>query len=156
MQNRYPIGYLTNKEIYPKYSTFNKMIEFELEEAKHTKKNRLVSALVCGAKQDIKKSELLLRLRREHEIVEKKLEGCLNEIAQTEMLIHNTKDDIEVLKDEIGVEESQLMRRILRQRKYRCISLNSSNIACDDVTGVSGNSVSSVALSEGENCYIHS
>lgn len=47
------------------------------------------------------------------------------------------------------------MRRVLEGRKYRCVSLNASNVMCDDVLGMSKNGVECVALSEGQNSYVH-
>ena len=48
------------------------------------------------------------------------------------------------------------MRRVLKRRNYRCISLNASNVVCDDVAGTSTNGVECVALSEGHLIHVHS
>ena len=145
-----------SKQLSEELQELIEQIEDEIYESKHTKKNRLVSGLLQGHNQEIKTAELLFRLQEELRIVKGKLQDCLAEISQTEMIIHNTLDDVKILKEEIVIENCPLMQRVLQGRKYRCISLNASNIACDDVTGMSKSGIPCVALSEGETCYIHS
>ena len=131
-------------------------INFEIQKAQTTKpKKFVVSRLIQGHNQEIKAAELLVRLQEELKVVENKYEDCLEEIPQTEMLIHNTKDDIAVLKEEITLETCPLMQRVHEGREYRCVSLNSMNLAYDDVTGTSARGIPCVALSEGEDCYVY-
>jgi tetratricopeptide (TPR) repeat protein len=130
-------------------------IEAEIIEAKYSKKNTLTSILLQGSKQDIKTATLQFRLEEELKIIRAKLANSLAEISATNMMIHNARDDVAVLKDEICVEGGPLMGRVLTGRKYRCASFNVSNVIRDDVCGVTTNG-EWVALSEGQTCYIHS
>ncbi|KAL7551966.1 hypothetical protein ACHAWF_015183 [Thalassiosira exigua] len=143
-----------NKELSVELQDLLEDIGAEISEAKTSKKNRVISYLVQGTKQDVKTSELIIRLDEERKVVEKKLSDCLEAIPETEMFIHNTKDDIAALKEELVVEQGSLMKRVLQNRKYRCIALNASNVACDDVSGANGEEPY-VATSEGETSFIH-
>ena len=119
-------------------------IQTETQVAKTTKKNRFISSLlVKGSNQNVKTTELVLRLEAELKVVRSKLDDCLAGIPRTEMFIHNTTDDINVLQEELIIEEGPLMKQIIKGRKYRCISLNAKN------------GVDCIALSEGSNCYVH-
>ena len=134
-----------------------KQIEQEIYDAKHTKKNRFISRLLQGNTQDIQKATLILRLEGELKIVRNKLDANLSDIAAEKLLIHNTKDDIRVLKEEIDVEGRPLISHIQNQRTYRCASFNASNVIRDDVAGeFAKNDRDWVTLSEGRDCYIHS
>jgi len=120
-------------------------IEYEIHEATHTKKNRFISSLLQGSKQNVKTTELLIRLDEELKVVRAKHEECLAEIPRIEMTIHNTRDDIHVLEEELVIEEGPLMQRVIEGRKYRCIALNATKADVDFVVS-----------SEDSNCYVHS
>ena len=132
-----------SKELSKELNELVRQIESEVHAAKHTKKNRFMSKLIQGSNQAIKTNELLIRLDEELKIVQQKHEDCLEEIPRTEMLIHNTKDDIRMLEEELSLEQGPLMKRVLQRRNYRCISLNEKK------------AIDNVAVCEGSNCYIH-
>jgi WD40 repeat protein len=130
-------------------------IEEEITDAKSTTKNSLVSNLLQGSKQNIKTATLLFRLEEELKIICSKQATCLAEISATNMMIHNARDDIAVLKEEIDIERGPLMNRVLEGRTYHCASFNASNVIQDDVAGETTNR-EWVASSEGQKVYIHS
>jgi len=134
-----------SKQLATELSELFNQIEFERHEAKHTKKNRFISSLLQGSNQNVKTTELLIRLDEELKVVKAKHEECLAEIPRIEMLIHNTRDDIHVLEEELVIEEGPLMKRVIEGRKYRCIALNAKK-----------GDVDFVVSSEGSNCYVHS
>ena len=134
-----------SKQLASELSELINQIEYEIQEVKHTKKNRFISSLLQGSKQNVKTTELLIRLDEELKVVRAKHEECLADIPRIEMMIHNTKDDIHVLEEELVIEEGPLMKRIIEGRKYRCIALNAKKKDVDFVVS-----------SEGSNCYVHS
>jgi len=135
-----------SKQLASELSELISQIEYEIHEAaKHTKKNRFISSLLQGSKQNVKTTELLIRLDEELKVVRAKHEECLAEIPRIEMTIHNTRDDIHVLEEELIIEEGPLMQRVIEGRKYRCIALNAMKADNDFVVS-----------SEGSNCYVHS
>ena len=129
-------------------------IEEEIVEAKNTKKNRVTSILLQGSKQEIKTATLQFRLEEELKVIRAKLAKVLAEISAKNMIIHNARDDIAVLKEEMIIEGGPLMSRVLKGRKYRCASFNVSNVIRDDVAGVTTNG--ECVVSEGQTCYVHS
>jgi len=133
-----------SKQLASELSELVNQIEYEIQEAKQSKKNRFISSLLQGSKQNVKTTELLIRLDEELKVVRAKHEECLAEIPRIEMLIHNTKDDIHVLEEELVIEEGPLMQRVIEGRKYRCIALNAKK------------DVDFVVSSEDSNCYVHS
>ena len=143
-----------SKEFVNKLRELEEEIKSEIKEALNTKKNTLISRLVQGSSQEVKTTELLIRLEEKLKIVHGKQQNCLSEVDKLEMLLHNTKDDISVLEEEIMIENGPLMRRLLEGRKYRCIALNVSNTASGDVAGSRGGA-EYIALSEGKEAYIH-
>ena len=132
-----------------------KQIEQEIFDAKNTKKSRFFSRLLQGNIQEVNTATLIFRLEGELKIVSNKLDANLSDISITKLVIHNTKDDIALLKEEIDVEGRPLMSHIQNQRMYRCASFNASNVVRDDIAGESSNDREWVALSEGQDCYIH-
>jgi len=145
-QLRDALDQLSNsKQLSTELSELINQIEYEIHEAKHSKKNRFISSLIQGSKQNVKTTELLIRLDEELKVVRAKHEECSAEIPRIEMLIHNTRDDIHVLEEELVIEEGPLMQRVIEGRKYRCIALNATKADVDFVVS-----------SEGSNCYVHS
>ncbi|KAL7530896.1 hypothetical protein ACHAXR_006389, partial [Thalassiosira sp. AJA248-18] len=86
-----------SKELSEELQELLDQIEYEIHEAKHTKKNRIKSLLLQGSAQEVKASELMFRLEGEKSVVQEKLEDCLAQIPETKMRIYNTQDDITVL-----------------------------------------------------------
>jgi len=134
-----------SKQLSSELSELINQIEYEIREATHTKKNRFISSLLQGSNQNVKTTELLIRLDEELKVVRAKHEECLAEIPRIEMLIHNTRDDIHVLEEELVIEEGPLMQRVIEGRKFRCIALNATKADNDFVVS-----------SEDSNCYVHS
>ena len=130
-------------------------IDAEIYDAKHAKTSRVKSYLLNSHAQEVKAAELLVRLDTEKSIVKEKLDECLTDIEKKKILIHNTKDDIRVFRDELEIEQGQLIQHILKKRTFRCIALNAANISCDDVTGSTKYGVPYLSVCEDESCYVH-
>lgn len=131
-------------------------MEQEIFDAKQTKKDRFISRLLQGNTQDIQTATLILRLEEELKIVRDRRDANLSYILTAKLLIHNTQDDIALLNEEIDVEGRPLISHMQNQRTYRCASFNASNVVRDDIAGESTNDRDWVALTEGQDCYIHS
>ncbi|KAL3788693.1 hypothetical protein HJC23_001892 [Cyclotella cryptica] len=130
-------------------------INFEIEKATTTKKNRMVSRLIQGTSQEIKTAELMRRLRENLAVSEKKKNLALQEKDRLSLLIHNVRDEISQIDRNILLEYGPLMQRVLKKRNYRCMALNSLNVARNDVCGISKGCVELIASSEGKELYLH-
>ena len=126
----------------------------EIEAANNAKKNRIISLRIHDSSQEIKKKELLFRLNEELNITRVKQEECLNEITSLDRTTRNLYDDMSELKEEMAVEERPLLERVLEMRSYRCVAMNTSNVALSNIAGESGG-CECVALTNGKECYIH-
>ena len=124
-------------------------LEREIENATKSKKKRVISRLIQGTSQDVRTSELLLRHREKLKLVRTQQDDCLADIFDHEMKLHNAKDDLRSLEEDIQLEQSQLMTRVLNRREYGNISMN-TNVA----TG-HGDSDDYVVSSEGSAVYVH-
>lgn len=121
-------------------------IRAEIDAATNTKKNRIISFRLHDSSQEIKKKELLFRLNEKLNITEMKQEECRNNMQSLERTIRNLNDDISQLHEEIAVEERPLIERVIGQRRYRCVALNTSNTAALILASCSGQKLLSVSL----------
>ena len=129
-------------------------IRAEIDAATNSKKNRIISFRLHDSSQEIKKKELLFRLNERLNITEMKQEECRNDIQSLERAIRNLNDDISELHEKMALDERPLIERVIGQRRYRCVALNTSNTVHENVSGV-GNGGTFVAMSNGKECYIH-
>jgi tetratricopeptide (TPR) repeat protein len=110
-------------------------IEAQLQEAKTTDKDEMNSALVHEKEQVFEIEELKMRLadRRKKVIVE------TDEVVRVErkykMTMLNLQDDLRELDKDLAVEQGALMKQVVKQKIIRCIGLNPSNTAGNEVTG---------------------
>jgi tetratricopeptide (TPR) repeat protein len=130
-------------------------LKLEIQEASTTKKKRLVSRLINGMSQEIKTSELIHRLKDQLGVVEGKRNEAVAGSDRIGLLIHNTQDEIARIDDSIAIENGPLMQRVLKKRNYRCMALNASNSARNDVAGTSKGCIELVASTEGKELYLH-
>ena len=110
-------------------------IKAQLEEAKTTDKDEMTSALIHEKEQVFEIEELKMRLQERQKKVEVQCdEESLRErkIAQS---IVNQQDDLTELDKELEVEQGPLMQQVMKARILRCIGLNPSNTAGNEVTG---------------------
>jgi WD40 repeat protein len=150
-----------NKALRESRDFFSQLMELdeelrnELEAAIDAKKDRIISFRIHNSSQEIKKKELLFRLEEKLKMTRVEQEECDRKIHSLERTVCNLNDDLIELREEMALEERPLIDRVLNQRSYRCVAMNSSNTASqNDVTG--GNGCSEyVALSNGKECYIH-
>ncbi|KAL7449107.1 hypothetical protein ACHAWC_001793, partial [Mediolabrus comicus] len=130
-------------------------IRAEIDTATNTKKNRIISFRIHDSSQEIKKKELLFMLNEKLNITQMKQEECRNDLISLKRTTRNLNDDISYLQEEIVLEERPLIERVIGQRRYRCVALNTSNTVHSNVPGVGDGGTSFVAMSNGKECYIH-
>ena len=130
-------------------------LNVEIEDATTTKKARIVSRLINGSNQEVKTMELSRRLKGQLGVVKSKKDEAMTEINRIRMLIHNTKDEISRIDERIAIENGPLVKRILSTRNYRCMAMNKSNCARNDVSGTSKGCIELVASTEGQELFLH-
>ena len=110
-------------------------IDAQLEEAKNTDKDEMTSALVHEKEQVFEIEELKIRLqeRRKRVVVDK--EDAVRKERRIKQNIINKEDDLAALEQELEVEQGPLMQQVMKARILRCIGLNPSNTAGNEVTG---------------------
>ncbi|EJK52917.1 hypothetical protein THAOC_27752 [Thalassiosira oceanica] len=125
-------------------------LEREIKNATMSKKKRVMSRLIQGTSQDVRTSELLLRHREKLKLVRSQLDDCMADVFDHEMKLHNAKDDLRSLEEDIQLEQSPLMVRVLNRREYGNMSMD-TNVA----TG-HGDGDDYIVSSEGSAVYVHS
>lgn len=105
--------------------------------------------------QKMDKSELVLRLNTKLQEIQKLVREVEERKRRIKIEIENMIDGHELLKRDLCVEEGPLMKKILEKLEYRCMALNTSNTANNDVTGSKLGGIRKVALSEGSNIYVN-
>lgn len=153
--NEYSESLYKSTENVEKLIELEEALSIEIEDASTTKKKRLVSRLINGSNQEVKTTELMRRLRDQLEVVKSKKDEAITETNRIQMLIHNTKDDISRIDDRIAIENGPLVKRILTTRSYRCMALNKTNCARNDVSGTSKGCIELVVSSEGQELFVH-
>jgi len=123
-------------------------IEEQLQEAKTTDKDEMNSSLVHEKEQVFEIEELKMRLAEKLKKVTVDAEEQVARTKRLAMRIKNEEDDLVELDKDIFVEEGPLMQKVMQARVLRCIGLNPSNTAGNEVTGTATGGIEYVAAAE--------
>ena len=127
----------------------------ELNEAIATTEDSMESSFVHDNSQMIETRELIVRLK---ELIEeaKKKGDTLDRLKRSTIVdIKNLNDTVSDCKVDLQREETELIQRVLKKSIVRCMALNSSNAAFNDVTGLSRGGLDRFALSIDKDIYIY-
>ena len=130
-------------------------IEEQLQEAKTTDKDEMSSALVHEKEQVFEVEELKMRLTEKLKKVKVETEEQRSRTKQQQMNIKNLEDDLAEMDKDLAIEQGPLMQKVMQQRILRCISLNPSNTAGNEVTGTATGGIEFVAAAETKNINIY-
>jgi len=130
-------------------------IDEQLEEAKNTDKDEMTSALIHEKEQVFEVEELKMRLaeRRKRVLVDQ--EEQLRRERRLKQDIVNKKDDLKGLEQDLLVEQGPLMQQVMKARTLRCIGLNPSNTAGNEVTGTATGGIEYVVGAETNNVNLY-
>ena len=127
----------------------------ELNEAITTTEDSMESSFVHDNSQMIETRELIVRLK---ELIEeaKKKGDTLDRLKRSTIVdIKNLNDTVSDCKVDLQREETELIQRVLKKSIVRCMALNSSNAAFNDVTGLSRGGLDRFSLSIDKDIYIY-
>ncbi len=127
----------------------------ELDEAITTTEDSMQSSFVHDNSQMIDTRELIIRLKELIEETKKKVDTLDRLKRSTTIDIKNLNDTISDCKVDLHREENDLQQRVLKKATVRCMTLNSSNAAFNDVTGLSRDGLDRFALSVEKDVYIY-
>lgn len=130
-------------------------IEHELQETLHSTKGKKKSALIHENVQEFETGELIIRLKEKLKYVKEVVDEHEKEKSQIMTKIKNLDDELLSIKSDMKVENGPLMQRILKNRRIRCIGLNTSNTKANDVTGASSFGVEYFVLIDNKSIHIH-
>ena len=130
-------------------------IDDQLEEAKNTDKDEMTSALIHEKEQMFEVEELKMRLAEKRKRVVVDEEEQVRRHRRMNQNIINKKDDLVGLEQDLLVEQGPLMKQVMKSRILRCMGLNPSNTAGNEVTGTATGGIEYIAGAEINNINVY-
>ena len=139
--------------------TLIEKIEQQYNDAVTTNKDNFESSLIhAKTTQKFDVSELLMRLREKKKIYNSQLQENEEKEDELKTEIDDMLYNINSIKEEIRVENGPLVRKILNERRFRCMAQNKSNIFNNEITGENNTDVGVpyIAASESSDLFVYS
>lgn len=131
-------------------------LKLEIDQATTSTNSLIATRYITGGQAQYKTAELIRRLKDQLVVIYAKKDEAIDESNALRLKIRNATNEVTQIRDRIATETGPLLQRVLKVRRYRCMSLPQTNALRNDVMGKSKGCIELVASTEEECVYLHS